>query len=487
MQLTRFVSKSNSASMATGVTALLMSGLFMSGLLMTGLLLQVGCSSGGGSGGGGGGNWPVATYDTGIATGTDGGVAADSGTAGVDAGGCPPKTCASAGANCGTMPDGCGGTLNCGQCTGGQVCGAGNICGNTPCQKQTCQQVSAACGTATDGCGGTQSCGDCSGGQACQSNQCICQPKTCQQVGATCGKVDNGCGGSIDCGVCATCELGCPQSFSCNGGACTGGNVMQLKLNMQTVPVSGIVTLNAKTPQFGQYCDKNSSSRYMRVRFVEVKKGYSFEVLRRCNSTPHNFAFETVVFPGTYKVTASGYTTGYSNLPTTQQVIYDNLTLTKPTSGITLNITTVPVSGVVTLNGKTPQFGQYCDKNSSSRYMRVRFSEVKKGYSFEVLRRCNSTPHNFAFETVVFPGTYKVSASGYTAGYSNLPTTQQVIFDTLTLTKPTSGITLNITTVPVSGIVTLNGKTPQFGQYCDKNSSSRYMRVRFSEVKKGYS
>ncbi|MCO4763386.1 MAG: hypothetical protein KC502_17850, partial [Myxococcales bacterium] len=258
-------------------------------------------------------------------------------------------------------------------------------------------------------------------------------------------------------------------------------------LNVTTVPVSGVVTLNGKTPQFGQYCDKNSSSRYMRVRFSEVKKGYSFEVLRRCNSAPHNFAFETVVFPGTYRVSASGYTAGYSNLPTTPQVIYENLTLTKPTSGVTLNVTTVPVSGVVTLNGKTPQFGQYCDKNSSSRYMRVRFSEVKKGYSFEILRRCNSTPHNFSFETVVFPGTYKVTASGYTAGYSNLPTTPQIIYDNLTLTKPTSGVTLNVTTVSVAGVVTLNGKVPQFGQYCDKNSSSRYMRVRFSEVKKGYS
>jgi hypothetical protein len=46
---------------------------------------------------------------------------------------CVPTTCAALNANCGSLPDGCGGTLQCGTCTLPDVCGAGatpNRCGH---------------------------------------------------------------------------------------------------------------------------------------------------------------------------------------------------------------------------------------------------------------------------------------------------------------------------------------------------------------------
>src|SRR5207253_7991998 len=45
---------------------------------------------------------------------------------------CSPTTCAAQGKNCGTIADGCGGTLSCGACTAPQTCGGGgvaNVCG----------------------------------------------------------------------------------------------------------------------------------------------------------------------------------------------------------------------------------------------------------------------------------------------------------------------------------------------------------------------
>src|SRR3989442_15100673 len=36
---------------------------------------------------------------------------------------CTPTTCAAQGKNCGTIPNGCGGTLTCGACTAPQTCG----------------------------------------------------------------------------------------------------------------------------------------------------------------------------------------------------------------------------------------------------------------------------------------------------------------------------------------------------------------------------
>jgi hypothetical protein len=50
---------------------------------------------------------------------------------------CTPTTCAAQGKNCGSIADGCGGTLSCGSCspTPPQTCGGGgtaNVCGCTP-------------------------------------------------------------------------------------------------------------------------------------------------------------------------------------------------------------------------------------------------------------------------------------------------------------------------------------------------------------------
>ena len=55
---------------------------------------------------------------------------------------CSPTTCAAAGANCGTIADGCGGTLDCGTCTLPETCGGGgtpNVCGTAI---QCCMQSS---------------------------------------------------------------------------------------------------------------------------------------------------------------------------------------------------------------------------------------------------------------------------------------------------------------------------------------------------------
>ncbi len=47
---------------------------------------------------------------------------------------CTPQSCASQGKNCGSISDGCGGTLTCGVCSGTQSCGGGglaNVCGGS--------------------------------------------------------------------------------------------------------------------------------------------------------------------------------------------------------------------------------------------------------------------------------------------------------------------------------------------------------------------
>lgn len=127
---------------------------------------------------------------------------------------CTPRTCEQAGAECGTIDDGCGGTASCGGCPEGQTCGGGgaNICGEASCTPQTCADAGATCGRVSDGCGDLLQCGSCGDGETCEENACVttCEPRTCEEAGAQCGSVSDGCGGTLDCG-------GCPSGHSCGG------------------------------------------------------------------------------------------------------------------------------------------------------------------------------------------------------------------------------------------------------------------------------
>jgi hypothetical protein len=155
---------------------------------------SLGDGSGGSSGGGSG-------------SGSGGIIAGDDGGDGGQHNGCTPKTCQSAGYDCGMNGDGCGGTLDCGTCTSPAFCGGGGYskCGGiglTPdgapaCSPTTCQALGYDCGPAGDGCGGLLQCGTCSGSLI--------------------------CGGSSP-GVCGTgvnCTNLCKQQVACDGGTPT--------------------------------------------------------------------------------------------------------------------------------------------------------------------------------------------------------------------------------------------------------------------------
>jgi hypothetical protein len=115
--------------------------------------------------------------------------------------------------------------------------------GGSACVPQTAQQACSTafglsgteCGTISDGCGGSVSCDTvpglgCMAGETCIANQCkpaqtACVPKSAAaacaaaaaSAGIECGMVDDGCGGAINCDS--------VPSFGCSGGAtCTKAN-----------------------------------------------------------------------------------------------------------------------------------------------------------------------------------------------------------------------------------------------------------------------
>ena len=159
---------------------------------------------------------------------TDSGIM-DSGAGGdSDAqGSCSPKTCVQLGAECGSVLDGCGATIDCGQCAGGLNCGGDgpNKCGTSACTPKTCTQLNASCGLVSDGCGEVLSCGTCSPPLTCggggDDNQCGCTPATCSSIGAECGVVHDGCGDLLDCGACPSNKIcGGDQDNRCSDKPC---------------------------------------------------------------------------------------------------------------------------------------------------------------------------------------------------------------------------------------------------------------------------
>lgn len=79
----------------------------------------------------------------------------------------------------------------------------------------TCEAVTASCGSLPDGCGGTLECGTCGEGSVCEANRCVssCTPTTCDAQGAMCGSVDDGCGTALHCGACG-------EGQACSEGSC---------------------------------------------------------------------------------------------------------------------------------------------------------------------------------------------------------------------------------------------------------------------------
>jgi hypothetical protein len=152
---------------------------------------------------------------------------------------CTKKTCAQLGFNCGMQGDGCGGTQNCGMCSGGQVCGGGGtpgVCAGG-CTMKTCAQLGFNCGVQTDGCGGMQNCGTCltgtcgGGGTPGVCGGGGCTGLTCAAQGIMCGLAGDGCGNQINCGTCATGTCGGGGVPGQCGGGCTPLTCAQLGLS----------------------------------------------------------------------------------------------------------------------------------------------------------------------------------------------------------------------------------------------------------------
>lgn len=173
---------------------------------------------------------------------------------------CVPLTCEQAGAECGTMPDSCGGTRACGACAPGTECGGRgpNLCGGAACVPLTCAEIGAGCGSVSDGCGKVLDCGGCQAPDSCggagKANECGCAPKTCAQLNASCGSVEDGCGHNLGCGD-------CPEGIYCGASGVPNqcGCACTLPHASTTCGDGGVCSIVSCDPGWGD-CDHDDSN-----------------------------------------------------------------------------------------------------------------------------------------------------------------------------------------------------------------------------------
>ena len=394
---------------------------------------------------------------------------------------CVPATCQKLGANCGTLPDGCGQTITCGTCKAGEVCGANNkpnVCGQGACTPTTCQKDGAQCGEISDGCGNTLNCGSCQQGYACgsgaQANRCVCQPQSCQDQGKNCGSVPDGCGKTLNCGTCKTGEV-CGANNKpnvCGKGACQPKTCSQLGAVCGTAADGCGKTLTCGNCKSNERCEKSQC----------VCQPTTCQALKKtCGQHPDGCG--KTLDCGTCPVCKPSCPSGY-------QCDMGVCSKGNPLK-IDLDVKTFDVGGQVTLNGQTPKLNSYCRNLSGYRAARVYFNEINYGYSFTFTIYCKDVQSGtFTFKGKVFPGTYRVSVSGGT--YSSTPTTdmptiRQYLIDKQVIQANKTNFKLDVKTFEVGGQVTLNSQTPKLNSYCRNLSGYRAARVYFNEVTYGYS
>lgn len=165
---------------------------------------------------------------------------------------CQPTSCAQRGFNCGSTDDGCGTTLSCGLCAQDEICGAEqpNVCAPATCNPESdtelCTALGYECGdtTTTDDCGQqrTVNCGACTGNNVCGSHsphRCgdSCIPEAdaaiCARLGKDCGTIET----SDDCSQlrqvqCGSCQP--PNTCGSNGVANVCAQACQAESDSET-------------------------------------------------------------------------------------------------------------------------------------------------------------------------------------------------------------------------------------------------------------
>ncbi|MFT3771460.1 MAG: hypothetical protein QM820_39095 [Minicystis sp.] len=230
-----------------------------------------------------------------------------------------------------------------------------------------------------------------------------------------------------------------------------------LQWDLGTVPISGKITVAGAAP-------KGNGCAYDQVRLDLVDDaGASFSATVPCTTADGSFTAR--VAPGTYRVIASR-PSSEASFPDGYFVVDPAFTVSGPKSGIKWDVTTVPVSGKITVAGVAP-------KGNGCAYDQVRIDFVDtRGASFSATVPC--TTGDGSFTGHIAPGTYRVVASR-PSSEASFPDGYFVLDPSFTVSGAKSGIKWDVTTVPISGKITVEGQSP-------KGNGCAYDQVRIDFV-----
>jgi hypothetical protein len=236
----------------------------------------------------------------------------------------------------------------------------------------------------------------------------------------------------------------CPSGWSCDGtGACVGGDSSKLPLDVQTIKLSGTVTLNGQPPTPTAACTPTVTEAV--VHLNDATRGYQFDIPILCSAT--SAAFDAVVFPGDYTVTVTGDDT-LSNLPK-PSFAEPPLSLRADRAGLLLDVKSVKLDGTITLNGAGPTGATQCDATTH-----VDLTPVDpNGTSFSFSAPCANP---LVWSGSAFPGTYTVAVRGV----GDVVGASSKVYDVpgqLAATTDQHALALDVQTFNVGGPITLNG------------------------------
>lgn len=268
----------------------------------------------------------------------------------------------------------------------------------------------------------------------------------------------------------ADCQGRCPTGWSCSDGVCVGGDAAALAVDVATVPLSGVLTVDGRPPVSSSGC----SGDHVRVRFSEgpLPKGWLDPVVGTLLDAPLACADSTGAFSarlpsGRYRVLASR-SDSHTTFPDAT-IALDGAFSPVAGAPVSFDVTTVPIAGRLTVDGRAPVAASGC----SGDHVRLSFLEARGGI-FSATIACSVTDGSFAARLA--PGSYRVLASR-SDSHSSFPDATFVVDPAFTVSAASTALAWNLQTAAVSGRLTVDGRAPVAGSGC----SGDHVRLSFTD------
>lgn len=230
-----------------------------------------------------------------------------------------------------------------------------------------------------------------------------------------------------------------------------------LQLDLRTVRASGRLLLNGAPVAPWPNCEQSAGA----IWFIETTTGAGILHEIPCDGDVGGFAVD--VTPGTYAVVVSGATVPTSNLPHATFLAHRALSVAGPTTGIDIDLRSARVAGRVRWNGERPLVGELCERWAAE----LVFIDRATGRNESVFVPCSSP--NFAFSADLQQGTYDVHL---VSRASNLPGGEFVVASAVDVERDRSDLDFDLQTVPVRGMLRVNGVTPPAIDPCEISQGS---------------